>query len=101
MDLGMAEIVMLAVLALLIFGPERLPGIARSVGRTVGQIRREATTTFAALRDEVELDELADLRADLQRERAQLTTMTDLSDVTGARRRSQSAPPPRFDPQAT
>jgi sec-independent protein translocase protein TatB len=101
MDIGLAEIIMLAVLALLIFGPERLPGVARSVGRTVGQIRREATSTFDALRSEVELDELRDVRGELRRERQQLARLTDLSDVEGSGQRAQSAPPPRFDPQAT
>lgn len=101
MDLGMMEIVMLVIIALLVFGPERLPGIARTVGRTVGQIRREASQTFAALKDEIELEELDEIRSELQREREQLSKMTDLSDVDGAARRSQSAPPPRFDPQAT
>lgn len=100
MDLGIAEIMMLVVLALLIFGPERLPGIARSVGRTVGQIRREATTTFDALRSEVELDEVREMRNELKRERAQLQRLTDLRDVDGAGRHTDG-PPPRFDPQAT
>lgn len=105
MDVGFGEILMLTVLALLIFGPERLPGIARNVGRTIGQIRREASSTFDTLRSEVELDELQSFNRDLQAERDDLRRRArgsvraaparDGSDDT-----DPSAPPP-FDPHAT
>lgn len=108
MDVGFGEMLMLAVLALLIFGPERLPGIARTVGRTIGQIRREATSTFDALRSEVELDELQQFNADLQREREELRARSRLDSGPLARRTGQSprhreteAGHARFDPHAT
>jgi sec-independent protein translocase protein TatB len=102
-DVGFWEMLMLAVLALLIFGPERLPGIARSVGQTIGRIRREATSTFDALRDEAELSELREFNSELQREREELRSITrpDLSSKPGASKRSARSGPPRFDPHAT
>jgi Tat protein translocase TatB subunit len=108
-DVGFWELMMLAALALLIFGPERLPGVARTVGRVVGQIRREATSTFDALKSEVELDELKEFSDDLQRERRELQSRArlDARSTThrgsGQRgRRPAGAPePPRFDPHAT
>lgn len=36
------EIVVVAVVALIVFGPERLPQMARTVGRTVNELRRQA-----------------------------------------------------------
>jgi sec-independent protein translocase protein TatB len=39
-DFGMGEIVVLAVLALLVLGPEQIPTCARQLGRTVRQIRQ-------------------------------------------------------------
>lgn len=103
MDVGFWEMFMLAVLALLIFGPERLPGIARSVGQTIGRIRREATSTFDALRDEAELSDLREFNSELQREREELRSLTrpDLSSKSGASTRSARSGPPRFDPHAT
>jgi sec-independent protein translocase protein TatB len=101
---------MLAVLALLIFGPERLPGIARTAGRLIGQVRREATSTFDALRSEVELDELKTLGDDLRRERDDLTRRSRIdrrmlepgrSDGHSTGRPSDGDTPPRFDPHAT
>jgi sec-independent protein translocase protein TatB len=97
--------VMLAVLALLIFGPERLPGIARSVGQTIGRIRREASSTFAALSDEAELSELREFNTQLQREREELRQLTRIDGKSKTRatvsQRPRRSRPPRFDPHAT
>jgi sec-independent protein translocase protein TatB len=107
-DVGFWELMMLAVLALLIFGPERLPEIARTVGRVVGQVRREATSTFDALKAEVELDELTSFTDDLQREREALRSRSrldarSLHARSGRRAGATDDPgePPRFDPHAT
>ena len=101
MDVGFWEMFMLAVLALLIFGPERLPGIARSIGQTIGRIRREATSTFAALSEEAELSELREFNSELQHEREQLRSLTRLDDGQSKPARVKRSGPPRFDPHAT
>jgi TatA/E family protein of Tat protein translocase len=40
MNLGAGEIVLLAIIALLLFGPKRLPEVGRQVGRALAEIRR-------------------------------------------------------------
>lgn len=40
MNLGAGEIFLLALLALLLFGPKRLPEVGRQVGRALAEIRR-------------------------------------------------------------
>lgn len=104
-DLGFWELMMLAVLALMVFGPERLPGMARTAGRVVGHIRREVSVTFDALKSEVDLDEVKDLRADLQREKRELASRARLDARSTARRadaeEDAAAESPRFDPDAT
>jgi len=54
MSIGPQEIVVILILALLIFGPRRLPDIARQVGKAVREVRkvssefeREVKTSFA------------------------------------------------------
>jgi Tat protein translocase TatB subunit len=42
-QLGPMEIVVIAALALIVFGPERLPDIARNIGKAVRQFRRMAS----------------------------------------------------------
>ena len=41
-EIGPMEILLVAIVALLVFGPEKLPDIARTVGRTISQLRRTA-----------------------------------------------------------
>lgn len=78
-SLGFWEIVGLAVLALFIFGPDRLPGIARTVGKTVSQVRREANKTLGELREAAGVDE--DL-ASLAKEANELkTSLGDMRSV--------------------
>jgi Tat protein translocase TatB subunit len=41
-EIGPLEILVVAVVALLVFGPEKLPEMARNVGRTISDLRRTA-----------------------------------------------------------
>lgn len=49
-DVGFSELVLIAVVALLVLGPERLPGAAR----TVGALLRRARASFESVKSEVE-----------------------------------------------
>jgi sec-independent protein translocase protein TatB len=49
-DVGFSELMLIAVVALLVLGPERLPGAAR----TVGALLRKARSSFEAVKAEVE-----------------------------------------------
>ncbi len=42
-QIGPMEIVMVGVIALLVFGPQRLPGMARGVGRQLADLKRAAS----------------------------------------------------------
>lgn len=41
-SLGIWEIVFILILGLLVFGPRKLPEISRTIGRTLGELRRSA-----------------------------------------------------------
>jgi len=57
-QIGPLEILVVAVLALLVFGPDKLPEIARTVGKTLSQLKHmaaDAKSQFdASLDDEPE-----------------------------------------------
>ena len=54
-DVGFAELFLLALIGLMVLGPERLPGVARTVGGFV----RKARTSWISLRNSIE-SELAE-----------------------------------------
>jgi TatA/E family protein of Tat protein translocase len=53
-SLGAGEIVLLAILALILFGPKRLPEIGRQVGRAVAEVRRVSREFEREVRDATE-----------------------------------------------
>ncbi len=93
-DVGFSEIALVAVVALLVLGPERLPRVARTAGALV----RRARASWLNVRGEIErelaaedlrksIDEVrraADVRADVQATKA---------DVEAAVRANPTTPP--------
>ena len=57
-DISFAELLVIAVVALIVIGPERLPRVARTLGFLVGRARRYVETVKSEIRNEIELDEL-------------------------------------------
>jgi sec-independent protein translocase protein TatB len=57
-DVGFLELVLLAIIAMVVIGPERLPKAARTVGQTVGKVRRFFVSMQHQLDQEVRLDEI-------------------------------------------
>lgn len=57
-DVGFLEILLIAVIALLVLGPERLPHAARLTGAFISKIRRTVTEVKIELEKEVEYQEL-------------------------------------------
>ncbi|WP_055700279.1 MULTISPECIES: sec-independent translocase [Streptomyces] len=52
-DIGALEIVTLVVLAVLIFGPDKLPKVIQDVSRTIRKIREFSDSAKADIRDEL------------------------------------------------
>jgi TatA/E family protein of Tat protein translocase len=52
--IGVQEIVVILVIALLVFGPKRLPELARSLGRGLNEFRRASTDLRRTLTDTME-----------------------------------------------
>jgi sec-independent protein translocase protein TatA len=56
-SLGLPEIAFIAVLALLIFGPRKLPEIGRTVGRGIAEFRRATDELKRSINTELALEE--------------------------------------------
>ena len=77
-DIGFWEMAFIGVIALVVIGPERLPGAARTVGLWVGKGRRMLAEVQADVKKEIDAQDLAQVR-ELKNE---LTSATqELSDI--------------------
>ena len=56
--IGGAELLIILVVALLVLGPEKLPGLARTLGKAMGDLRRMSTDFQRTLNAEAALDEV-------------------------------------------
>ena len=78
-DMGFTELALIGIVALVVIGPERLPGVARTAGKYFGRLKRFMTTIKADVEQELRADELRSILADQQKE---LDTLKD--SITGA-----------------
>ncbi|MCE2949502.1 MAG: Sec-independent protein translocase protein TatB [bacterium] len=62
LDLGFSEMMLIAVVALVVLGPERLPKVARTVGHLVGRMQRYVADVKSDITREMELEELRKFR---------------------------------------
>jgi len=61
-DISFSELLVIGAIALIVIGPARLPGVARTVGHLLGRAQRYVNDVKADIRREVELDELRKLK---------------------------------------
>jgi len=62
-NLGMPELMMIMFLALLLFGPKKLPEIGKQVGKALGEFKRASNDLKRSIEDEMEK---ASISADLK-----------------------------------
>jgi sec-independent protein translocase protein TatB len=65
-DIGFTELMVIALVALIVIGPERLPRVARTLGHLAGRLQRYVSDVKADINREVELDELKKMRDSMQ-----------------------------------
>jgi len=108
-DIGVMEILVIAIVAIVVFGPERLPDFARQLGRFVRTVRQMADNAKADLQREMG-DDFTSLRDELKgldpREMVKGTIDDDEPTPTPTPAPVQQKPlepgePPPFDVDAT
>ncbi|AKJ96355.1 twin-arginine translocation proteinsubunit TatB [Thioalkalivibrio versutus] len=81
-DIGFWEIIIIVLVALLVVGPERLPGLAREIGRWVGKTRRFVHSVRSDFEQELQTDELRNMLKSQDREIRQLKNMMDETETS-------------------
>jgi sec-independent protein translocase protein TatB len=79
-DFGFWELAVVLVVALIVVGPDKLPGLAIKVGRWVGKAKQYISTVRADIESEIKAAELKEMLEKQQSEITELRSM--LSDTT-------------------
>jgi len=100
-DISFTEIMVIAVVALIVVGPEQLPKVARTLGHLLGRVRRYVSDVKNDIQREMEVEELNELHTSVQEaahsiensvreEVSELQAATDIRTTTTATAASQS-----------
>ncbi len=64
-SIGGTELLIIVIIALVVFGPKRLPELGRTVGKGMREFRRASNDLKRSLEDEIALDDRAERRREL------------------------------------
>jgi sec-independent protein translocase protein TatA len=62
-SIGMPELIIIFVIALIIFGPKKLPELGRSLGRSLNEFKRASNELKNTLEEEVRMEEIREKTA--------------------------------------
>lgn len=111
-DIAFSEIVIIAVVALIVIGPEKLPKTARTLGHLFGRLQRYVNDVKADISREMELDELRKLQQEVKSAAREIETSVQAaahdfetsaraveSELNAAAGAATESPPPASSPQ--
>lgn len=101
-DISFSELFVIAVVALLVIGPEKLPKVARTVGAFVGRLQRYTAQIKDEVNREMRFEELQRLQQEMQRNASEIESsimapmqqaVSDATTVEGAGQFANQQPP--------
>jgi sec-independent protein translocase protein TatA len=82
-SIGMPELIIIFVIALIIFGPRKLPELGRSLGKSLAEFKKASNELRNTLEEEIRVEEQKDAatKYDEQREAASKSSATTASST--------------------
>ncbi|PTQ79123.1 Sec-independent protein translocase TatB [Nitrosospira multiformis] len=102
-DISFSEILVIAAVALIVIGPERLPKVARTLGHLFGRAQRYVNDVKSDIQREIELDELKKWKASVEEtgrsiENSVHTELDKFRETVEAGAEASAMPPPATAP---
>lgn len=67
-NIGFPEIILILIIALLIFGPKKLPEIGKSIGKAISELRRASNELKETIEEEIRAEEIKKFEESLESE---------------------------------
>lgn len=67
-NIGFPEIMVILALALIIFGPKKLPEIGKSIGRAMREFRKTSDEIKDRIEEEIQAEEFKDIKNELEKD---------------------------------
>jgi sec-independent protein translocase protein TatA len=80
-SIGMPELIIILVIALIIFGPRKLPELGKSLGRSLNEFKRASADLQNTLEQEIKLEEQKEQQAKPRPENNAAADTTDAGTV--------------------
>ena len=80
-DVAFSELVVIAVVALIVIGPEKLPKVARTLGFLAGRLQRYVTNVKAEIEREMQFEDLQKLQQEIKN--GVMQAKTEIEQVGG------------------
>jgi TatA/E family protein of Tat protein translocase len=103
-SVGPTELILIFIIALLVFGPKKLPEVGKSVGKAIREFKKASEEIKGRIEDEINASEIKDIGKDLQsgvnslkdgiRGIADATGVTDLRNEIKGVAQAPAAPSP-------
>jgi TatA/E family protein of Tat protein translocase len=92
-SLGMPEIVVIFIIALIIFGPRKLPELGKTIGKGLAEFKKASNELKHTWEDEVRLDKEKEAMNEIIEDVKNDTSLTDLKNDTSLK----TEPPAKTD----
>jgi sec-independent protein translocase protein TatB len=98
-DISFSEVLVIAAVALIVLGPERLPKVARTLGHLFGRAQRYVNDVKSDIQRDIELDELKKWKASVEEtgrsiENSVHTELDKFRETVEAGAEASAMPPP-------